>query len=134
MKTDGKEDKFEYTYSAPTESERRAIEDIKKQYEPKKQADSDFERLRKLDEKVKRPPAVVSAIVGIVGTLALGLGMTMILEWGIMLWGVVVGVIGLALAAAAYPIYNAIFKRNKKKYADQIIRLSNEILNNGEEK
>ena len=124
-----KDEKFEYTYTAPTERERRVIEDIKKQYEPKASVDSDFVRLRKLDEKVKRAPAIVSIIIGIVGVLTLGLGMTMVIEWNTMLWGVVVGVIGLALTAVTYPIHNAILKRNKKKYAEQILKLSDDILN-----
>ena len=45
-------EKFNYTYSAPTETERKEIENIKKRYETPT-GESKFERLRRLDAKVK---------------------------------------------------------------------------------
>ena len=120
-------EKFDYSYSAPTERERREIEDIKKQYvTPKKE--EGLAKLRKLNNRVIQPPLIVSLMIGIVGTLIMGTGMAMALEWNLLAWGIVVGVLGLAIAAVAYPIYRAILKRNKQKYGRQIIDLSNELL------
>ena len=123
------DDKFSYTYSAPNEAERREIESIKKQYtgEPK-QADK-LEQLRRLNKLVTLPPLILSIIIGVTGTLVLGAGMTMVLEWDIIIWGVLVGLLGILIAATAYPVYKAVLKRNKKKYGQQIIALSNELLN-----
>lgn len=126
-------DKFSYTYSAPSESERREIESIKKQYTAAPKNEDKLEKLRRLDMRVTQPPMIVGLIVGIIGTLIMGLGMAMALEWNIMLWGIVVGVIGIALAAAAYPVYRVILKRNKRKYGQLIIELSDELLNNGKQ-
>lgn len=125
------ETKFEYSYSAPTEEERREIESIRKQYVSAPEEEGII-RLRRLNKRVTRPPFVVSFIVGIIGTLILGVGMTMTLEWKIYVWGSVVGIFGIAVAAVAYPIRKAMLKRNKRKYGQEIIALSNELLNANE--
>ena len=52
-----------------------------------------------------------------------------ILEWGIHVWGTVVAVVGLVPICLAYPLYKQIFGSRKKKYGAEIIRLSDEILN-----
>lgn len=122
-------DKFVYTYSAPTENERREIESIKKQYESVPKQESKLDELRKLDRRVMRTPLIVALTIGIFGVLVMGTGMAMVLEWELMLWGVIVGVIGLAVAAAAYPVYSAVLKGNKRKYGQKIIELSNKLLN-----
>ncbi|MDE7330496.1 MAG: hypothetical protein K2N30_05385 [Clostridia bacterium] len=123
------EEKFDYTYSAPTELQRREIESIKKQYEEKPQTESKLERLRKLNARVTRPPLIVGVALGVIGTLIMGLGITMVLEWSVTVWGVVVGIAGVAVIASAYPVYKTILKRNKKIFGRQIIDLSNELLN-----
>lgn len=125
-------DKFEYTYSAPTEAERREIESIRKQFTNAPEKEDKLERLRALNKRVNRPPLIISLMIGIVGTLIMGAGMTMTLEWNIIVWGVVVGTLGVAIAAVAYPIYKAVLNRQKRKYGRQIIDLSNELLNEKE--
>ncbi len=121
--------KFNYTYSAPNENERREIESIKKQYTGVTEKEDKLNLLRSLNRRVHRPPLIISVAVGIIGTLVFGLGMTMVLEWGIVLWGVIAGAAGILLAAAAYPVYKAVLKRNKQKYGARIVALSNELLN-----
>lgn len=123
------EDKFNYSYYAPNESERREIENIKKQYIFAPKREDKLERLRELNKRVTQPPMIVSLTMGIIGVLITGLGMAMVLEWNIMVWGIIVGVIGLAVAAVAYPVYREILNRNKRRYGRQIIELSNELLN-----
>jgi hypothetical protein len=43
--------------------------------------------------------------------------------------GVAVGVVGIAMVVANYFFYKAILKSRKKKYATEILKLSDEILN-----
>jgi len=120
---------FEYTYTAPSEEQKREIFSIRRQYEQASSVDEKLDRLRKLNSFVHNFATAVSLIHGIVGTLIFGLGMSMILEWSIMFWGVLVSLIGLIPIALAYPMYNLILKRNKKKYGAEILRLSEELLN-----
>ena len=123
------ENRFEYTYSAPTENERREIESIKKQYVPTQEKEDKLEKLRKLNKRVIQPPMIIGSATGVIGTLVFGLGMAMVLEWGIIVWGVMVGIIGAAFMAVAYSVYCLILRQKKKKYGKQIVELSNELLN-----
>jgi hypothetical protein len=45
-----------------------------------------------------------------------------------MVVGIIVGVVGGALASLAYPIYNAIVRAKRKKIAPEIIRLTDELI------
>ena len=123
---DGNNDKFTYSYSAPTESERREIDGIRKQYLPKEE--SKLEKLKKLDRIVNNPPKIVGIILGVVGTLIFGLGLTMCLEWNMTAWGAVVAAVGLIPAVSAYFAYKYILRSGKQKYGAEILRLSNELL------
>lgn len=122
-------DKFEYTYSAPTKSEREQIEDIRKNYLPKSDEENKLEKLKKLDNKVKNIPTIWSLCLGIGGILIFGLGLTMILEWNIVLWGVIVSIIGCIPMGLAYPIYKKTKNKLTEKYKDDILKLSEELLN-----
>ena len=125
-----KEEKFSFKYSAPTEAERREIESIKNQYDPSgKKPQTGIERLRSLNRKVKMFPTGFAYVMGAIGTLIAGVGMTMVLEWNIFTWGCLVAAFGFGVAAVVYPIYRALYNRNKKKYGQEIIDLSNELLN-----
>ncbi len=125
------ENKFSYNYSAPTKEERREIEDIKRRYSAETPTESKMERLRHLDKKVKRSPTAVSLSLGIVGTLVFGLGLTMVLEWNMLTTGIIVMLAGCLPIAAAYPLHNLILAKNKKKYGEEIVKISEELL--GEE-
>lgn len=122
-------EKFSYKYSAPTEEERREIEDIQKQYLPEKTADASIKKLRMLNAKVHRVPMIAALTAGIAGTLILGAGMAMSLEWNLLAWGVVVGLTGIAVLALAYPLHKFLLNRSKKKYGEEILKLSDELLN-----
>ena len=123
------ENKFVYNYSAPTEDERREIEDIKKQYDGEQVKKDNLTRLRELDRRVKQPPFLISVVLGVVGVLIFGTGLTMVLEWMLYIWGSLVMVVGIVPMAVAYPVRKAMVKNNKKKYGDEIVKLSNELLN-----
>lgn len=123
------ENQFNYTYKAPTEEERREIESIKRQYEPKAEGESKIARLRKLNNFVNGLATSASLAVGVIGLLIFGLGLAMVLEWQIIIGGIIVCILGVPPIAVAYPIYNIILNKNKAKYGDEILKLSNELLN-----
>ena len=120
---------FNFRYTAPTEKERKEIDSIRRQYSPQEQTETKLERLRRLDSLVKNTAVVWSLIFGVIGCLVFGLGLTMILEWNILLWGIILMVIGSVPMAVAFPIYNKLLKKGKAKYGDEILRLSEELLN-----
>ena len=121
--------RFNYKYSAPTEEERREIDSIRRQYAPQEKTETKLERLRRLDGLVKNTAIIWSLVLGVVGTLVLGLGLTMILEWDIWLWGIVLMVVGSVPMSIAYPVYKWVLKKYKNRYGEEILRLSEELLN-----
>lgn len=121
--------KFEYTYSAPTEQERREIESIRRQYaDPMTTMEGKLERLRKLDAYVKNSAMCWGLCLGVIGLLIFGLGLAMVLQWSLYVWGVLVAVVGVVPIALAYPAYCYMLKRGKAKYGEEILRLSEELL------
>lgn len=124
---------FEFNYSAPTLEERKKIESIRNSYLNKNNSPNSLGYLRKLDNKVKSIPQIVGLVFGTVGVLVFGLGLAMILEWFLYLWGVVVCVIGLVPMLLAYPLNIKATKILKDKYQEEIITLSNELLSTTDE-
>jgi len=121
----GPDDSFEFTYSAPEQEE---IRRIREKYLPPQEHRSKLERLRELDEGVTRRGTVVSLILGVVGTLILGAGMSLCLVWARYLPGVSLGLLGMAMAACAYPVYVRITRREKERVAPEILRLTEELM------
>ncbi len=121
--------KFEYRYVAPTEEERKEISSIRRQYEGGTQEESKLSRLRRLDARVKNTANGVSLSAGIVFCLVFGTGMSAILVWESLLVGVLLSAVGTAGMIAAYPAYKWLYRRGKKKYGEEILRLSEELLN-----
>lgn len=122
---------FNYTYSAPTEEERREIESIKRQYAKGGEAESRLERLHRLHSSVMNFANAVSIAIGVVGTLIFGLGMALAMEWNDIIWGILCGVVGLVIAMLAYPAYKISLAAGKRKWGEEIVKLSDELL--GEE-
>ena len=97
---------------------------------------SELDALRELDSKVKRPANVFAYVFGSISAIVMGAGMSLVMTdigktVGIennMTYGIIIGVIGLALAIVNYPIYKGIMNSRKKKYAPQIIKLSEKIM------
>ena len=117
-------DIFEYTYSAPQQSE---VQKIWEKYLPKEVTKLD--QLRALDAGVTKRGTAVSLIHGILYALVLGLGMSCCTVWAdkLFLPGVLIGCIGLAGVAATYPIYNRIVKQDRERIAPEILRLTEEL-------
>ena len=125
---------FRYSYIAPTEEERREIESIRRSYITGEDRGSKLDQLRALDSRVKKPALWVALSLGILGLLSFGLGFSMVMEWRMLLGGVIVSLAGVVLMVLAYPVHEAILRRNKAKYRDQILKLSEELLHEGENK
>ncbi len=104
---------------------------IASEYAPKN--DTKVVQLKKLDAKVKKPAEVVTYIMGTLGALIAGTGMSMVMTdfgpKGIMglILGIVIGVIGFAICLSAYPVYNKILGARKAEYAGIIIALAEQI-------
>ena len=115
---------FEYRYSARQQEE---IEAIRKKYLPEEE--DKMEQLRKLDRQAARKGTITAIIVGVLGCLLLGVGMCCTMEWmdRWLVQGIVIGVIGIALIAAAYPLFNRITRKEREKLAPQILKLADEL-------
>lgn len=115
---------FEYTYSARQQEEIRAI---RNKYLPKQE--DKMEQLRRLDKSATKKGTLVSVTVGIVGCLLLGVGMCCTMVWMASLFvpWIVIGLAGIALVAAAYPLYTHITKKEREKLAPQILQLTEEL-------
>ena len=121
---------FEYTYSAERQQE---IEAIRKKYLPKEE--DKMERLRKLHSIPTQKAQSASIAVGVIGALILGTGMSLCLtELGTALGmfafiiGILIGLIGLAMVALAYPIFNRILHKERERIAPEILRLADELM------
>ena len=115
---------FEYTYSAPQQSE---VRKIREKYLPREMTKLD--QLRALDAGVTRRGTAVSLVHGVLYSLVLGLGMSCCMVWAgkLFLPGIMIGCVGLAGVAATYPIYTHIVKQDRAKIAPEILRLTEEL-------
>lgn len=102
---------------------------IAEEYEPSPATDID--KLRVLDRKAKLPATIFAYSFGIVGALVLGLGLCLAMKviGDLMPLGIVIGVVGIAAVCVNYPVYRAILRKSRKKYAEAIMSLSSRILN-----
>ena len=116
-------DTFTYTYSAKQQEE---IRNIRKKYLPREE--DKMEQLRRLDRDTTRKGTVLSVLVGVIGCLLLGVGMccTMVCM-KFFIPGVVIGLIGIAAVAAAYPLYTRVTKKERERLAPQILKLTEEL-------
>lgn len=115
---------FQYTYSAQQQKE---IKKIQEKYLP--QEENKMEQLRKLDKNVEKPGTIWSIICGSVGTLLFGIGMTCTMVWTTyFVLGIVIGVFGIILIIAAYPVFSYLTKKQREKLAPEIIRLSEKLM------
>ena len=121
---------FEYTYSAQRQQE---VEEIRKKYLPKEE--DKMEQLRKLHAVPTQKAQAASLAVGIIGALILGTGMSLCLtEIGsalgglAMIFGIIIGLAGMVMVAAAYPLFNRVLRKEREKIAPQILQLTDELL------
>ena len=122
------DNKFSYTYSAPTEQERREIASIRRQYAPLSDKEEKLQRLRQLDSRVNGIPQAISLCIGVLGLLIFGFGLSLILVWSQWVVGGIVMFLGLPVMLIAYPVYNLVLSEYKAKYREEILSLSEELL------
>lgn len=121
---------FKYTYSAKQQEE---IQNIRKKYiEP---TEDKMDQLRRLDAGAGKKATAVSITVGVIGTLIMGLGMSLAMsDFGKIIGdyampiGIVIGIIGIVLVLCAYPLYNITAKKAREKIAPEILKLTDELL------
>ena len=114
-----------------TERDQRRTEGIRRQYLAREE--NKMEQLQKLDSKVRSPGKIIASIIGVVGALVMGYGMSLVMVSGVMTTGIAIGVAGMVVALVAYPIYALITNSRKKKYAAEIMRLSDDVIRKKEE-
>jgi hypothetical protein len=110
------------------------VQKIRTQYTEKE--NTELDALRDLDRQVKRPANVFSYVFGSISAIIMGAGMSLVMTdigttVGIenqMVPGIVIGVIGMVLAIMNYPVYKKILASRRKKYAGEIIALSDKIM------
>lgn len=120
---DNENEAFSYTYSAEQQEE---VSNILKKYLP--QEESPLKQLRRLDKQAEQPGLLISITIGIIGTLLLGIGMCCTIEWtNYFVHGIAIGIIGIVLIAAAYPVYKKITDIQREKIAPQILELSKKL-------
>ncbi len=120
-----KDTTFEYTYSSERQKE---IEAIRRKYEPK--VEDKMEQLRKLDRDTEKPGTIAAIVVGVMGLLIFGTGLSMAMVWKetLLVLGSVVGFVGMILIALALPVYKVVTKKQREKVAPQILALSEELM------
>ena len=122
---------FNFTYSA---KEKEEIKKIRAKYNPPAETEDKMTQLRRLDAKVNSKASTPAIVIGVIGTLIMGFGMSLIMtDLGNdtltdMIIGIVVGVVGLLLVCLAYPVYNRRLKKEREKAAPEIMRLTDELI------
>ena len=124
---------FHYTYSAQQQEEIRAI---RLKYTAQEEVKMD--QLRKLDQSVTQKATRRALIIGVIGALILGLGMSLCmselpqalglsdhLAMGI---GIFVGLVGMGLAGCSYPLYAHTIKTERERIAPEILRPTSEMM------
>ena len=126
---------FTYTYSAKEQAELKRIRD---KYTKPTEVEDKMARLRRLDASVTNTAQAVALVFGVIGTLILGLGMSLIMTDlakalgisgdAVMVIGIIVGIVGGTIASLAYPVYHVIVTAKRRKLAPEIIRLTDELM------
>ena len=110
------------------------VQKIRSEYTEKQYTELDA--LKALDAKVKKPANVFAYTYGSVSAIIMGAGMSLVMtEIGAaiglvstMVPGIAIGVVGMGMALSTYPIYKKMLNTRKKKYAPEILKLSEQIM------
>lgn len=110
------------------------VQKIRTQYTEKQHTELD--ELKALDAKAKRPANVFAYTYGSVSAIIMGAGMSLVMTdigatiglASAMVPGIAIGILGIGMALSTYPIYKKILNDRRKKYASQIMKLSDKIM------
>ncbi len=137
MNEQNKNDGFSYTYSSKEQEEIRRIREkyVSPTAADEESAECKLGRLLRLDAESTKRGKAVSLILGVLGTLLLGTGMSLCMtELGAalgaaaMIVGISVGAVGIIFCILSYPIYGYITKKERERIAPEIIKLSDELM------
>ena len=111
------------------------VQKIRTQYTEKQHTELD--ELKALDAKVKKPVNVFAYVYGSLSAIVMGCGMSLVMTdigtaiglADAMVPGIIVGVIGMILALSTYPIYKKMLDSRKRKFAPEILKLSEKLMN-----
>ena len=112
------------------------VQKIRTQYTEKQHTELDT--LKELDAKVKKPANIFAYTYGSVSAIIMGAGMSLVMtEIGTILGltsamvpGIAIGVVGLSMVLTTYPIYKKILEGRKKKFAPEILKISEQLMRN----
>lgn len=109
------------------------VEKMLRDYSARPQECDDLSRLRALDRRTRLPARILAICTGCAGALLLGAGMSILLGALTIPFaaGLALGIAGLAVVCANPLLYRAVLHARKKKNAEEILRLSRNLL--GEE-
>ena len=110
------------------------VQKIRTQYTEKQHTELDA--LKELDAKVKRPANVFAYTFGSVSAIVMGAGMSLVMTdigaviglVSAMVPGIAIGVVGMGMALSTYPTYKKMLNSRRKKYAPEIMKLSDKIM------
>lgn len=115
-------------------NQKEALTKIRAKYTPSEK--SELDRLVELDKKISRPATALAYVLGGLGALILGAGMSLIMTdlsdklpfiADSFVTGVILGSAGLAVTLANYPVYLAFLSARKKKHSKEVIELCDGI-------
>ena len=128
---------FTYTYSAKEQAELKKIRE-KYLVDSRQPEDDKMAQIRRLDAGVTKKATVVALEVGILGTLIMGMGMSLVMtdfreilgayRHMYLTVGILTGVVGMIGVLAAYPLYQHLMAKERRKVAPQILRLTEELM------
>ncbi len=130
---------FNYTYSAKEQAELKKIRE--KYLVDTRPAELDkMAQIKRLDASVTKGATIFTLCVGIIGSLIMGFGMSLIMtdlkeilgshrDSMAMPLGIIIGLVGMVAILVAYPLYQYISEKKRKKIASEILRLTDELLN-----
>ena len=98
-----------------TEQDQKRAENIRRQYISRE--DNKIEQLHKLDNKVKAPRKMIANILGIIGALVLGAGMSLIMVWENMYMGLIVSIPGLVVTPLIDKKYDELYNLCEKAHS-----------------
>lgn len=110
------------------------VQKIRTQYTEKQHTELD--ELKELDAKVKRPANVFAYVYGSISAIIMGAGMSLVMTdigstiglSDAMVPGIIIGIVGMVAALSTYPIHKKMLDSRKKKYAPEIMALSDKIM------
>lgn len=110
------------------------VQKIRSEYTEKQHTELDA--LKALDARVKRPANVFGYAYGSIGAIVMGAGMSLIMTdigtvigvTNAMIPGIAVGIVGMGMALTTYPIYKKILSKRRAKFAPQILKLSENLV------